>query len=99
MLNTDVVQNNISLPLSQKAMKTANMKLDFRNDNATIFGEPEKLFVTKSGHYALPISPYSKILINIITVTNPKIIVITISNKSKHDKLHYQFSHPYQKNS
>ena len=96
-LNTDIVQNDMSLLLSRKAMKTANMTLDFKNDNAVIFGEPEKLIVTKSAHYALPISPYSKILNNIVTGTNPYITLITISNKSKHDmaiKLYWQFSHP-----
>ena len=64
-------------------MRTANMTLYFKNDNAIIFGEPEKLIVRKSGHYALPISPYNKILKNIVTGTNPNTALITISNKSK----------------
>ena len=63
-LNTDVVQNDIPLLLSRKAMKTANMTLGFKNCNGIIFGEREKLIVTKSGHYALQISRYSKILNN-----------------------------------
>ena len=78
-------------------MRTANMTLYFKNDNAIIFGEPEKLIVRKSGHYALPISPYNKILKNIVTGTNPNTALITISNKSKKDnarKLHRQFSYP-----
>ena len=97
MLNTDVVQNDIPLLLSRKAMKTANMMLGFKSDKATIFDEPEKLIVTKSGHYSLPTQPYSKILNNIVTGKNPNITLITISNKSKHDmaiKLNRQFSHP-----
>ena len=65
-LNTDVVPNDVPLLLSKKSMKTSNMPLDFKNDNAVIFGEPEQLIVTKSGHYAIPISPYNKIL-NIVT--------------------------------
>ena len=32
-LNTDIVQNNIPLPLSGKAMKTANMMFDFPEGN------------------------------------------------------------------
>ena len=67
------------------------MMLNFKNDNAVIFGEPEKLIVTKSEHYSQPISPYSKILNN-TAGTNPDITLITISNKSKHDmatKLHH----------
>ena len=80
-------------------MKTANMTLNFKNDTAIIFGQPEKLIATKSVHYALPISPYSKILNNIVTGTNPDITLITISNKSKHDmiiKLQQLFSYPTQ---
>ena len=60
-------------------METANMIMDFKNNNSVIFGEPKKLIATKSGHYALPISPYSKILNNIVTGTNPNINLITIS--------------------
>ena len=77
-------------------MKTANMTLNFKNDTVIIFGELEKLIATKSVHYALPISPYSKILNNIVTGTNPNITLITISNESKHMiiKLHRPFSHP-----
>ena len=74
------------------------MTLDFKTDNVVvIFGESEKLIVTKPGHYALLISPYSKILNNVVTGTNPNITLITMSNKSKHNmavKLHQQFSHP-----
>ena len=82
-LNTDVVLKDIPLLLSQEAIKTANMTLDFKNDNAVIIGEPEKSVVTKSGYYALLISPYSKILNNVATGTNPNTILITISSKSK----------------
>ena len=64
-LNTDVVPNDIPLLLSKKSIKTVNMTLDFKNDNATVFGEPEQLIVTNFGHYAIPISPYNKILNNV----------------------------------
>ena len=78
-------------------METANMIMDFKNNISVIFGEPKKLIATKSGHYALPISPYSKILNNIVTGTDPNINLITISNRSKHGmaiKLHRQFLCP-----
>ena len=73
------------------------MTLDFNNDNAVTFGEPERLTVTKSGHCTLLISPYSKILNNIVTGTDPNFTLIAMYNKSKHDvaaKLQWQFSHP-----
>ena len=65
--------------------------------NAVIFGEQEKLIITKSGHYTPLFSSYSKILINVATGTNPNITPITMFNKSKCDmtvKLHWQFSYP-----
>ena len=64
------------------------MTLDFKNENA---------IVTKSRHYALLISPSSKILNNVITGTNTNIKLISMSNESKRDttvKLHRQFFHP-----
>ena len=73
------------------------MTLDFKNDNGVTFSEPVRLTVTKSGHCTLPISPYSKILNNIVTGTNPNFSLITMYSKSKHDvavKSNWQFSHP-----
>ena len=57
----------------------------------------KKLIITKSGHHALPLSPYSKILNNEVTGTNANITLITTFNRLKRDmtvKLHRQFSHP-----
>ena len=36
MLNTDIVGSDITLLLSRKSMKKANMTLDFKNDHAVI---------------------------------------------------------------
>ena len=98
MLNTDIVASDIPLLLSRKSMKNADMTLDFKNDNAFIFGQPTKLFVTKSGHYALPISQFKAILNNVTTGTNTNVTLIaTENNKSKSSiatKLHRQFAHP-----
>ena len=58
MLNTDNVASEIPLFLSWKSMKKADMKLNFKNDNAIVFGKSDKLITTKSGHYTiLIISP------------------------------------------
>ena len=46
MLNTDIVASDILL----KSTKKADMTLDFKNDNAMVFGETVKLITTKSGH-------------------------------------------------
>ena len=36
-------------------MKKADMTLDFKNDDAIVFGQSVKLVTTKSGHYTIPI--------------------------------------------
>ena len=55
-VTTDVVTCNIPLLLSRRSMKAAGMVLDFKKDDLTINGRQIKLKVTKSGHYALPIT-------------------------------------------
>lgn len=53
---------------------------------------------TKSGHYAIPISPYKNVLNNIATGNNTNITLVAMeSNKSKIGmarKLQRQFTHP-----
>ena len=97
-LNTDIVNSDIPLLLSKKSMKNADMTLDFKNDNAIVFGEPIKLISTESGHYAIPITSNNTLLHNIHTGTNSHFTLIATENsKSKHDialKLHRQFAHP-----
>ena len=73
------------------------MTLDFKNDQVVIFNEPEQLFVTKSGQYAIPISPYSKILNNVTNGSNSNVTLIAITDRSTHETvltLHRQLSHP-----
>ena len=55
-LSTDVVDCNIPLLLSRKSMKSAGMILNFKQDKVTVGKRDIKLKVTKSGHYALPLS-------------------------------------------
>ena len=78
-------------------MKRENMTIDFENDTAFIFGQKPNLIVTKSGHYALSISPYTHLLNNLATSERINITLTTQSEKSKFQmvtKLHRQFSHP-----
>ena len=56
MITTDVVDCNIPLLLSRKSMKNTGMILNFKKDELTVNNRPMRLRVTKSGHYALPIS-------------------------------------------
>ena len=55
-LTVDIVDCQIPLLMSRKAMSRANMKINFGNDSAFIHGRNIKLKITRSGHYALPIS-------------------------------------------
>ena len=56
MLQTDVIDEDIPLLLSRDSMKKANMLLNFENDSATVFGRHIGLIITKSGHYAIPLT-------------------------------------------
>ena len=87
-LNTDVVPSDIPLLLSRKSMKKANMTLDFKNDSAEIFGNVVQLMTTQSGHYAIPICPYSTILNNVTSGIDSNITLIASSeSKSKYDNI------------
>jgi len=55
-VTTDVVDCNIPLLLSRRSMKTVGFMLNFKKDTVTVNNRHIKLKVTKSGHYALPIS-------------------------------------------
>ena len=54
-IEVDVVECNIPLLLSKKAMKKGKMCLDFVNDSVIICGKTLKLEETSSGHYILPL--------------------------------------------
>ena len=85
-LNTDTIKSNIPLLLTRKSMKNADMALDFKNDNAMVFGEPIKLRNTKSGHYAIPITPYSTFVNNVNSgINNHVTLIATENSKSKYD--------------
>ena len=96
MLNTDIVGSDILLLLSRKSMKKADTALDFKNDNAIVFGELVKVITTKSSHCNVPYHPI--VLNNLTTGINTNITLITAqTNKSKYDiasKLHRQFAQP-----
>ena len=53
---TDIVYCKIPLLLSRKSMSQVKIKLDFGTDTAYVKGRPIKLKITRSGHYALPMS-------------------------------------------
>ena len=54
-VEADIVDSEIPLLLSRKAMKKGQVVLDFARDIATVAGKEVKLLNTKSGHYLLPL--------------------------------------------
>lgn len=84
--------------LSKKAMKTADTSINFKDDTVTMLGQKQKVLVTSSGHYAIPLSKKHSIL-NEATKGSVR-ITLHIDSIDKQDtnkiahKLHSQFSHP-----
>ena len=95
-MHVDIVPSNIPLLFAKESMKQANMKFNFENDTITAFEKPINLILTKSGHYAIPITS-NKHILNDLNTTAQHITVTLTRNKSDKDiamKLHRQFAHP-----
>ena len=78
-------------------MKTANTLIDFENDSVVMFGEQQKIVLTRSGHYGVPLSNKFDILEDAADHSAEVILHISPadqSNKKKiASKLHSQFAH------
>ena len=92
---TDVIDSEIPLLISKKAMKKAKCVLDFKNDKVEILGTKIDLYCTNSGHYYVPlVRPLEKVQCSEI------LFVRSLKQKSYEEKvqiarkLHRQFSHP-----
>ena len=92
-IQTDVVESDIPLLLSRKAMKTAGVMMDLETDTAKIFGRDVALNLTTSGHYCIPIDRAEKISVEQVFAVNFE----EMDSKERHKtliKLHRQFAHP-----
>ena len=88
---TDVVDSDIPLLLSIKAMKKAGIILDLVNDSAEIFGKVVSLNHTSSGHYCVSIAKE----LDVSQVFAVKIAELEDCDRYKVLlKLHRQFAHP-----
>ena len=95
-LEIDVVDSDIPLLLSKKAMKKAGMSINMQDDTVTAFGKKERLVTTSSGHYCMPLlgeaeENAEKIIEEILAVNLEE-----LSEKEQFkamDKLHKQFGH------
>ena len=91
----DVVDSDIPLLLSLKAMKKAKIKLDLEQDSAEILGQSILLNHTTSGHYCVPIAP-SEVTIESVNVAFLK-MCSPQERYNNYLKLHHQFAHPSNK--
>ena len=97
-IETDVIDTNVPLLLSQKAMKAASTSINFVDDTVMMFGENQDVILTRSGHYSVPLSNSHRILKD--AVDNKAKIILHVSPKFNDDKtkmaskLHSQFAHP-----
>ena len=97
MISTDVVETTVPLLLSKEAMKKAETNINFATDTVEMFGKPQSVIVTESGHYAIPLNRSEEIMKEIKYGNAVKINLIAQSlGDKKHmaKKLHAQFGHP-----
>ena len=93
---TDVVNTEIPLLLSRDAMKKAYTEINFVTDTVKMFGVEQKVEITSSGHYALPLNQAGVIL----KQAQEEKINVTLHVDNDEDKLkiamklHSQFGHP-----
>ena len=97
-IETDVINTNVPLLLSKRAMKTADTSIDFVDDTVIMFGEKQNVILTKSGHYSVPLDKKQKILSD-AAKNSTKIVLLTSKEDCKDknkmaSKLHSQFAHP-----
>lgn len=93
-IKTDVVDSEIPLLLSKKAMKSARIKLDLENDTAEVLGKEVVLNDTTSGHYCLPITKSETSVESVCAVELEG--MTDAEQKQTLIKLHRQFAHPTQ---
>lgn len=99
---TDVVKGDLPLLFSKDAMKKAGTKIDFSKDTIEILGMKQKVFLTSSGHYCIPLGKRKFEFDDISSVDAEEIVLYSKSFAMKNDterlkdivKLHKQFSHP-----
>ena len=78
-------------------MKKAETKIDFENTTVTMFGETQDVFLTKWGHYAIPLNKNRKTLKQIKSEGAFKMNLMTdetMEKKKMAQKLHSQLAHP-----
>lgn len=87
VIETDVVESNIPLLFSNKALGVMKAKIDYSNDRATIFGRQTTLDRTSAGHHCIKITP-EEVHVAAPVQMSKEVVV----------KLHKQYGHPGKQN-
>lgn len=82
-IETDVVDSNIPLLFSNKALGAMKAKIDYSNDEATIFDQKTTLERTSAGHHCIKITPDEVFFAESECLSEKAIL-----------KLHKQYGHP-----
>ena len=93
-ISTDVIDKDIPLLLSKRAMKEVGMNLNFEKDTVTVFGDDIRLRCTSSGHYSLPLTAKCQALDENKPVSDILSSVNLDDKQAIALKLHRQFAHP-----
>ena len=56
IIETNMIDSDMPRLPSRSSMKRANMNLNFTEDTTSVFGETLDIVVSKSGHYAFPLT-------------------------------------------
>ena len=97
-IESDIVETEIPMLLSRASMKKANTEINFKDDTVQMLGEKQRVIVTTSGHYAIPLNEN----FNILQDVTSRGASITLNVEHSTDtykiakKLHCQFSHANQ---
>ena len=99
LIATEIVDADIPLLLSIKAMKAAKMNLDFDSDKLRVFGQKITLQTVPNGLYALPLTKSKQLMTNFCKDESQCPVVFKTSDVSKTNaetalKLHRSFAHP-----
>ena len=91
VIETDVVDSNIPLLFSNRALGIMKARINYETDEAEIFGKNVYLNKTSAGHHCLPLLPDVRYeSINVVSIND-----LSFEEKSKTLlKLHRQYGHP-----
>ena len=99
LIETDVVDQDIPMLLKREAMKTAATNIDFVKEEVYMLGRKQKLVITSTGHYCIPLSR-NMVLDDVsgspstVLFTNESCLENEADAKKIAKKLHEQFAHP-----